>query len=145
MSWSRTDPIRHLRPQGPRWTRLRHRLFSDGPDGWGRTPACYYCGCPVDGADHGVIAHVISWKIPGRAWMAWHVPNMRPSHGGDFTRSGGKNKRCPVHNLDCNYAATAPDAPRDGDKSLPFTREFLARRGRTLAPVPAPRDHGRIM
>jgi hypothetical protein len=127
MAWNRLDPLARFTPAGPQWTKLRHELYSDIDGiGWGQTPACYYCSHPVMGADHGVVAHVISPKL--RPDLAWARSNLRPAHD-------GRPRRCEICGLACNWLAhNSPDALYDGDKSLPFDRAFMARRG-----LPPPR------
>jgi hypothetical protein len=143
----------YLRPAGPKWVEYCKRLFSNIPGiGWGPEPRCYYCGHTVHGRDCGEVAHIISPLL--RADLAWSRPNLRPSHGGDHTRTGGQNKRCQDCGLNCNWLAhNSPDAPRDGHgRSLPFTPGFIAAkqaqqpRRRKLAAVPPEpvREHGRV-
>ena len=111
----------------------------------------------VRGHDRGTVEHRISLMLrPDLAWTRWWQgePFLVPAHGGDFTKRGGLDKRCPVCGLNCNHAAMAPDAPRDTEgRSMPFSAGFIARKQKqsrrrrpsAIPAAPAPmRKPGRV-
>jgi len=153
LGWSRLDPLARLRPQGPKWTKFRRDLYRE----WCGTPDCFLCGHTVYGHDRGTVEHRIALMLrPDLAWTRWWQgePFLVPAHGGDFTKRGGLDKRCPVCGLNCNHAAMAPDAPRDTEgRSMPFSAGFIARKQKqsrrrrpsAIPAAPAPmRKPGRV-
>lgn len=117
MGQARQPLARNAPPAGARWKEFRGALFRE----WGR-PACFACGCPVDGPGAGEVEHRISWHVrPDLTWSRfWNgEPFLVPVHG-----SG--HKRCPVHDIACNLVIGSNIARRDSlGRSVPLTPEEI--------------------
>lgn len=113
---------------GREWTAFRTRLFShDGPF-FGKP--CYHCGHPII-PGCGTVQHLISPAI----WPEgkYRLGNLVPAHHGDYRRTGGPNKRCPLPecDLDCQSIAAGNTCPRDEEgRPLPFPAAYLAEKQR---------------
>ena len=116
-------PMTPARPSGEKWRKFRTSLYTM----WGYPLNCYFChhGIAWPPARCSEVEHVYSVVTHPR--LAWDPLYWRPVHGGDHTRRGGMNKRCPSCGLACNQtSANAPDAPRAPDgMALPFSEEFI--------------------
>ena len=112
------------RPSGEKWRKFRTSLYTM----WGWPLVCYFCRHPIawPPARCSEVEHVYS--VVTHPHLMWDPLYWRPVHGGDHTRRGGMNKRCPDCDLACNQtSANAPDAPRAPDgMNLPFTETFIA-------------------
>lgn len=114
--------IRSAKPSGPRWTEFRKWLFSEPF----AAKNCYHCGHAIrlPGWQFGEVQHLVSPEV--RPDLAWAVPNLVPVHAGDYSRTGGPNKRCPDCGLACQAVAASNVAPRDEEgRPLPWDAAFI--------------------
>lgn len=122
MPRARTRPEDLKRPSGRTWDAFRQQLIAQW---WREGRTCHYCGHGFAAPNLIEVCHLISWRV--RPDLGWVRSNLAPGHG-RTARTG--DRRCPEPScrLNCNYIATAPDAPRDKNGAdLPFTPEFTAR------------------